>query len=225
MVGFRAIKAVLIGFKGEPWSLPASLILHALLLLGLSSVLAPRIRPPLAESIPVEIWTPEDWAIVGASPSKSIRIGNEDAAAAAQPAAPVPRTAGPIRATTMLAATILTHPQSHAMRAALGRMEEETRLEQLCGIETMAQIAEHIPTFKPERIVAYARAEVKLIRNILFADGAAFRSGQTWHEVKFTCELDAERQNVRALEFAVGRAIPNRDWERYSLPSPALDTD
>lgn len=125
----------------------------------------------------------------------------------------------------MLSAATLEHPQSRAMRTALGRMEKETRLEQLCDIEAMAQIAAHLQAFKPDRIVAYAKGDVTFASNILIANGAAFRSGQKWHELAFTCELSKDQESVQAFEFTVGRAIPKRDWERYSLPSPALDSD
>lgn len=111
------------------------------------------------------------------------------------------------------------------MRAALEQMEEGTRLEQLCDIEAMAQIAAHLQAFKPDRIVAYARAGVRLSDNTLVAEGAAFRSGRKWHDLTFKCEFSADRQNVQTFEFAVGRAIPKRDWERYNLPDPAIDTD
>ncbi|WP_243369416.1 DUF930 domain-containing protein [Microvirga solisilvae] len=226
MVGSKATRAVSILFGDDPWIFPASLLLHALLLLALGSLLAPRILPALIESIPVEIWSPEDWAIVGTPSSESVPSEMREATPAlAQPGAPMPQSPDPIRATTMLSSAALAHPQSRAMRTALERMDEETRLEQLCGIEAMAQIAAHLQAFKPDRIVAYAKADVRLARNILIADGAAFRSGREWHEVKFTCEFGANRRNVQAFEFTVGNAIPKRDWERYNLPDPAFDTD
>ncbi len=102
---------------------------------------------------------------------------------------------------------------------------EETRLEQLCDIEAMAQIVKAFKEFQPERIVAYAKSDVVLHGNILLAEGAAFRSGHDWHELTFRCELSSDRETVQSFEFSVGERIPRRLWERYNLPSPELDTD
>jgi hypothetical protein len=225
MLGPKAIEAVSTLFK-DPWTFLGSLFLHTLLLLALSILLAPRILPPLVESVPVEIWSPEDWAAVDKTPTpEPVPSATSEPAIPTQPAKAAPQSFDSIRATAMLSQAALAHPQSRAMRVALGQMEEETRLEQLCDIEAMAQIAAHLQVFKPDRIVAYAKAEMKLMRNILIADGAAFRSNRIWYALTFKCELSKDRQMVQAFEFSVGNAIPRRDWERYSLPSPSLDID
>ncbi|WP_230532445.1 hypothetical protein [Microvirga roseola] len=39
--------------------LPASLVLHALLMLAFLASLRPKPFPPLPESVPVEVWTEE----------------------------------------------------------------------------------------------------------------------------------------------------------------------
>lgn len=100
----------------------------------------------------------------------------------------------------------------------LPHLEEETRLEQLCGIEAMAQIALWDGHFQPDRVVAYAMADVKVADGTIVAEGAAFRSKQHWYGLRFRCEIGPDHQSVQAFEFAIGRSIPKTAWERHGLP-------
>jgi len=189
--------------------------------------------------VPVEIWTPEQVRELTAPPTPetggpSLPQSQPDAEAAASPkpgsdepppANPDPINSNTIRATTMLSGKTLAHPRSRKMREMLSRFEESTRLEQLCGLEAMAQIAALLKPFRPDRVVAYARADVKIETNRVVAEGAAFRSRRTWYGLAFTCGLSPDRQAVQSFEFSVGEAIPKDFWERYNLPDPALDTD
>ena len=111
------------------------------------------------------------------------------------------------------------------MREMLPLFEEGTRLEQLCNLEAMAQIAASLKQFYPDRVVAYAKAEVKIDNNRLVAEGAAFRSHRRWYGLTFNCGLSSDRQAVQDFEFTVSKAIPKRLWEQYNLPDPMLDTD
>ncbi len=206
--------------RGDPWSIPASLILHAFLLLALSSLLAPMILPPATEGIPVEIWSPEEWHAFGKA---SVPGGSRPDAE--EPAGTPFGNPGPIRATTILSATILAHPGSSAMRTALVGMEEETRLEQLCDIEALAQIGASLQQFHPDRIVAYAKSDVTIINDTVVAEGAAFRSHRQWYDLTFKCGLSTHHQAVQSFEFSVGKAIPKRLWDKYNLPDPMLDAD
>jgi hypothetical protein len=88
----------------------------------------------------------------------------------------------------------------------------------LCGIEAMAQIAEWDKQFQPDRVVAYAMADLKVSGGTIIADGAAFRSRQRWYKLKFRCDIVPGRDEVRAFEFAVGEPVPRIAWERYGLP-------
>ncbi|MBF9233142.1 DUF930 domain-containing protein [Microvirga alba] len=105
------------------------------------------------------------------------------------------------------------------MRTTLPLLEEETRMEQLCGLEAIAQIVAAFTQFQPDRVVAYAMADVKIGKNTVLAEGAAFRSHQQWYNLKFTCQLKADRQTVQAFEFLVGETIPKKLWEAHNLPA------
>jgi predicted house-cleaning noncanonical NTP pyrophosphatase (MazG superfamily) len=187
--------------------------LHALLLLTFSfPLITRRIPPPLQESVPVEIWTPEQLREL-TNPA----IPGSDGQHPPQP--------GTIRATRILSGDALAHPLSRKMREMLPLFEEDTRLEQLCDLEAMAQIAASLKHFQPDRVVAYAKADVRIENNMLVAEGAAFRSHRRWYGLTFRCGLSEDRQAVQSFEFSVSRAVPRRLWERYNLPDPALDTD
>ncbi len=202
-----------------------SAALHAFLLLVLALPQdTKRQAPLLQESLPVEIWTPEQMRELTRPSLPGIRDHN----------LPQPETGtgeldsgqgGTIRATRILSGEALAHPLSRKMREMLPLFEEETRLEQLCGLEAMAQIAELLKQFQPDRVVAYARADVKISDTIVKAEGAAFRSHRRWYALTFRCGLNEDRQAVKSFEFSVGKAIPKRLWEQYNLPDPTIDRD
>lgn len=107
----------------------------------------------------------------------------------------------------------------------LPMLELETRLEQICNIEAMAQIAAALKPFEPDRIVAYAMADTKRAGNTIVAQGAAFRSGENWYNLSYECRLDIVHQAVKGFELTVGTAIPRELWESHNLPSPDVDKD
>ncbi|WP_230532446.1 DUF930 domain-containing protein [Microvirga roseola] len=123
---------------------------------------------------------------------------------------PLPADTAPrvIRATRILSGDVLAHPGSRKMREALSQMEEGTRLEQLCNIEAMAQIAAALGHFRPEQVVAYAMADTRVTRTAITARGAAFRSGREWLNLAYECQLTPDRTTVRGFAFSVGAAIP-----------------
>lgn len=203
----------------------ASVLLHALLVLAF---LAPfRLRVPVEreEGVPVEIWSPKEVeALTPPTPPIPEPPASSPDAEAAAPAPepkpePKPQERGKIRASKILSGGVLDHPLSRGMRQALAQFDEETRIEQLCGIEAMAQIRATFPTFQPDRVVAYAMADVRLLKGTLVAGGAAFRSERQWYRMSFTCALTADTQTIKTFEFAIGDAIPQRLWEKHNLPA------
>ena len=90
-------------------------------------------------------------------------------------------------------------------------------MEQLCDIEAMAQITASVKPFEPDRVVAYAMADVKRIKDTLTADGGAFRSERKWYRLKFECRVSTNRERVEDFAFAVGDAIPKSQWEAHGL--------
>ncbi|WP_246505115.1 DUF930 domain-containing protein [Microvirga antarctica] len=230
--------AILTAPDGPRWTRPGvvgSGMAHAALLLWLVLVWrnhTPILPPP--EGTPVEIWSSQAWrAIADGSAGASDRNQQSppDGTRTTPAPEPYPKSskevsrAGPIRATHILSDAVLSDPRSRQMRETLARYDAETRMEQLCGLEAMAQIAQALPEFHPQRIVAYAMADLVVAQSLLQADGAAFRSGHRWYRLSFKCQLAADAQRIAHFEFTVGDPIPAKDWEAHNLPSWRLDTD
>ncbi|WP_246546592.1 DUF930 domain-containing protein [Ancylobacter defluvii] len=124
-----------------------------------------------------------------------------------------------IRPTRMLSAQALADPRSRATRRALATLAEEERIAQLCDLEAMEQIHAWRPSYQPDRLVDYARADTRMRGNSLIAGGGAFRSGLKWYEVSFSCELDGSLRQVVGFAFKVGAPIPRQDWTALALPA------
>ncbi|MBN7809010.1 DUF930 domain-containing protein [Agrobacterium rosae] len=118
----------------------------------------------------------------------------------------------------MLSDTILDDPRNRDTRKVLATLAPADQVEQLCGLEAMAQVGEWSKELRPDRVVAYAMADPKMIGNAFSADGAALHSKRDWYRLKFNCELTPDRKKVAAFEFFVGEPIPKKDWEEHSLP-------
>jgi Domain of Unknown Function (DUF930) len=119
----------------------------------------------------------------------------------------------------ILSGRVLSDPRSREARAMLPQMEQETRLEQLCDLEAVAQIAGSIKEYRPDRVVAYAMADTKRQGRTILAEGAAFRSKKLWFKLTFRCQVTPDRQRVEAFDYAVGTPIPKSSWEEYGLPA------
>lgn len=147
----------------------------------------------------------------------------------APPIAPTPEPAAPppgdqpkdgmVTPPAMLSERTLSGPRGRQVRADLATFSVEERMVQLCNIEAMDQIGAWDARFRPERIVAFARANEKVQGNALEAKGAAFRSNHRWYDLQFRCSLTADREHVVAFAFHVGPPVPEHDWERLGLPA------
>ncbi len=220
-----------------------SIAAHALLL-GLLLVLSrtePNL-PPAEETFSVEILTAEQFASLAApvkrfeerlpqAPSEvqpSPEAGSEaNAAPRAPDAAAAPPVAAPAappvegvwhQATRLLSEAALVDPRNKKATDKLPKLEVSAHLEQLCNLEAILQIRQSGTEFRPEFVVAYAMGDTRNVAGMLIADGAAFRSGGKWYNLAFKCRISARRQKVEAFAFAVGAAIPKRDWAAHDLP-------
>lgn len=210
---------------GLSWpAVPAALLLHVLLLatLGLMSM-RPRIDVPdhPESSADVELLTPGEFAAV--TQPKPVGMPPIQSPASPQPApeqqAPVTAPpSGMIRASRLMAADALANPLSRQAREMLPLLAADERVEQLCGLEAMSQIHAWKGEFAPDRVTAYARSAVKLSGRTLQAEGAVFRSGKRWYDLRFRCEFSPDRGRVVAFEFRVGEPVPRALWRELNLP-------
>ncbi|WP_429923248.1 DUF930 domain-containing protein [Agrobacterium vitis] len=130
-----------------------------------------------------------------------------------------------VKPSRMLSEKVLDDPRSRKARKELAALAPADQVEQLCGLEAMAQVGAWSKELRPDRVVAYAMADPKMVGNAFAADGAAIHSKKDWYALKFKCELTPDHKKVAAFEFLVGEPIPKKDWSEHSLPDERLSPD
>lgn len=156
------------------------------------------------------------------------RIGEAAAGLPPAPAAAVPATGGgdgSVRAEQVLSGGVLADPRNRKARRALDAMIGEDRIGQLCGIEAMEQVKARDGRRRPDLVVAYARSETRMDGDALVAPGAAMHIGRSWYALGFRCEPTPDHGRVAGFEFALGAAIPRRDWAKFGLPTGGAPDD
>jgi len=207
----------------------ASLIAHAALLALLLLTRRPDLPPPEAASngpIAVTILSAEQMPKRNPVKPKPLPtpVQTEEQKPVPEKPVSVPDTLpadnsrdGMTKASHMMAADVLADPRSAGARKALNGLEANTRLDMLCGIEAMAQIAASTRTLHPDQIVLYAMVDPVTRGKTLEADGAAFRSGGMWQQVKLRCGFDAAARSVTSFAFQLGALIPKDQWAEHYL--------
>ena len=226
-----------------PYGPAASLVLHgaaaAALLLATPPPPAKTARPEPAVEVELvpepaparPVTGPSPASPAAPAPSAAPRRERNGAAVAGLPPAPAaaaPATAGgdgSVRAEQVLSGGVLADPRNRKARRALDAMIGEDRIGQLCGIEAMEQVKVRDGRQRPDLVVAYARSETTMDGDALVAPGAAMHIGGSWYALGFRCELTPDHGRVAGFEFALGAAIPRRDWARFGLPTGEAPDD
>lgn len=188
----------------------ASLVFHALVL-AVAMVWRGAAIPPPEVNIPVELLSPEQYEAATRSGGSEAGISAPPGNAGTEP--------GMVRPTAMLSAAALADPKSRQARAMLPHFDPTERTVQLCDLEAMEQVHAWKPEFDPERIVAYATADLAIAGDTIRADGAAFLSGGEWYTMHFDCGLSADHASVVSFAFKVGDTIPHDRWDADNLPT------
>lgn len=214
------------------WSFAASTFLH-IVLCALVWLLSVPVQLPLSpeESVEVELvkLSPPSLEEKREPASQPPLATKEDAVPASkskeqvtptirqevQPQQDIPRMVKPSR---MLSEKVLDDPRSQNARKELSALAPADQVAQLCGLEAMAQVGAWSKELLPDRVVAYAMTDPKMVGNAFSADGAALHSKRNWYQLKFKCELSPDHKKVSAFEFMVGEPIPKKDWGEHSLP-------
>ncbi|WP_293855457.1 DUF930 domain-containing protein [uncultured Alsobacter sp.] len=223
-----------------PWGLAASLALHVCLAAALLSEIVQAPQPPdFADEVPVEVLTAQQFDAMTRPPApppalpapETLPPPPASAPAETVPGFTAPAVAAPpafgarVHATTVLSTAVLDSPRSRRTREKLARVDLTTRLEQICGIEALAQIAGLRAGYQPTNVVAYALGDVRADGDAIVAPGAAFLSVHRWYRLDFRCRLARGTQRVAAFDFAVGPEIPRREWESHGLTDHAAMDD
>jgi hypothetical protein len=204
------------------WPVLASLALHIVLVAAFSLPLVDHRIPAPVKSVAVEILTSAQFhALV--RPKTAISAPDDSGSRPAPPPSgenPSPDTPSPpssttIQPTEMLSQRDLALSQSWQAVEAMKAMSDGDRIDQLCGIEASAQIHAWRNEYQPERLVSFAMSDTRMDGDMLVAEGAAFRSRESWYRLKFRCGLTPD--HTRAFEFQVGTPVPREEWEERNL--------
>jgi hypothetical protein len=210
-------------------SVAVSAALHGLVFLALVSAAPPNAdAPPPERAVQVETATSRQFDAIfhPAQPPAKPEI---PAATSQTPSGPTASTPAPVphpwhRATQMLSASELADPKNKPVAPKLARVEPKTALEQICDFEAILQIGRIETDFAPDSVVAYAMHETQTSKDLILADGAAFRSHGRWYNLKFKCRISARQQRVMAFEFVVGDAVPRAEWSEHALAAGSFQS-
>lgn len=122
----------------------------------------------------------------------------------------------PIAGLLLLVFTIAAQAQSHN-QDFLGRLDEQTRLEQVCSLEAMERVNRDRNPYHPDRAIIHAISEPRRNGDVLQGDGGAFRSGRKWYRFSFLCKTNPEHMQVTEFSYRLGSPIPEEKWEEYGL--------
>lgn len=111
---------------------------------------------------------------------------------------------------------LLASPCFADFQSSLARLDPQTRLEQICDLEVMAQIR-RAGRYLPDRAKSYVISEPQTSGHTLVAKGAAFRSAGKWYELAFTCKVSSDHLKVLSLDYHIGKLIPEAKWGSYGL--------
>lgn len=115
-------------------------------------------------------------------------------------------------------------PISDPAAAADARLERSLRmlapaerLEQLCDYTAMSSIRKDAGSFRPERAIANAGADVKVKNDTIVASAGAFRSRGKWYGMAYTCSATPDHMQVLSFQYTIGGEIPEAKWATYGL--------
>lgn len=222
------------------WSFGASALLHVFAC-AVALLLAerPQFKPPQEESVDVEIVTlppprtdqhekltrqparPPTQQAEGVHADAPETTRKAPAVPEAVPDEVHPRDETPtmVKPSRMLSENVLDDPRSRNTRKELAMLRPADQIEQLCNLEAMAQVGAWSKEYQPDRVVAYAMADPKLLGNSFSAEGAALHSKHGWYRLRFKCDLTPDHKKVAAFEFLMGEPIPRREWAEHNLPT------
>jgi hypothetical protein len=211
----------------------ASIAAHVLLLVALLLVSPLRpisVQPP--PPVSVEIVTQQQFDVLQApdeAPATAMIAPAPDTnpvASATEVPAPADVTPSPSSrrvATTLFSAGLLKQPSMARVRQTLTTLTPGERAIQLCNIEGLEQIRRTTSDRTADTLVGYAMADLATSGLTVKASGGAYRNRRKWYGISFSCTVAPDYQGVTAFTYALGKPIPEDQWEAHNLS--AIDED
>jgi hypothetical protein len=101
--------------------------------------------------------------------------------------------------------------------ASLGKLDPQTRLEQVCDLAAVKHIGKSGTLPKPDRAKSNVIAPPRHHGDTIVASGGAFRSGGKWYALSFKCKGSPDHLDVLSFTYRVGAMIPKSKWPEYGL--------
>ncbi len=101
--------------------------------------------------------------------------------------------------------------------ASLGKLDPDTRLEQVCDLYAMKQISRDANPYHPDRAKTDVISHPRHAGATVTGKGGAFRSGGRWYQFSFTCTGSPDRMKVISFSYKLGTEIPESKWASYGL--------
>lgn len=101
--------------------------------------------------------------------------------------------------------------------ASLKKLDPQTRLEQVCDLYAMKQIARDSGPYHPDRAKTDVVSHPRHSGNTVTGTGGAFRSGGRWYQFSFSCTGTPDGMKVTAFSYRLGQPIPESKWASYGL--------
>ena len=229
------------------WHLSASLLLHAAVLLALifmqpapaprvqgqqsvnvEIIALPRAKPRVAaaeKTRPAISETVKQPPLTAEKIIESARNKPVEKIAPARKAEPVPDPNALIAATKLYSDKLLADRHNRSAREAMKTLAPDERIIQLCDIEAMEQVRRAKTALRPDYVIAYAMADLKVSAHQVDAEGAAFFSHRNWYGLKFRCDVSADDSRIVSFAFLVGQPIPKSEWASHNLTADASSAD
>jgi hypothetical protein len=101
--------------------------------------------------------------------------------------------------------------------ASLGKLDPQTRLEQVCDLAAVNHIGVNGKLPKPDRAKSNVITPPRHHGDMIEGTGGAFRSGGKWYAFSFKCKTSSDHLNVLSFTYHVGAVIPKSKWPEYGL--------
>jgi hypothetical protein len=101
--------------------------------------------------------------------------------------------------------------------ASFGRLDPQTRLEQVCDLAAVNHIGMNGKLPRPDRAKSNVITPPRHHGDTLEGSGGAFRSGGKWYAFSFKCRTTPDHLNVLSFTYRIGAVIPKSKWQEYGL--------
>ncbi|MGR9136923.1 DUF930 domain-containing protein [Rhizobium leguminosarum] len=182
----------------------------------------PQVETPPARPVPDDVQLPE-VATADVSPERNAPLAEAAGEAKTDIEVVKPREQNPSEPPKVDAAkddlpkakTLFSQAANDdpVARIAMNGMPRSKRVAQLCANELRQQLVHASPRFQP--IIVPTQG---LSSGTVLDLRAAFRTAESWYDVRFRCEVDQDAMKVVSFAFDVNGAIPRSRWKSRGLP-------